>query len=139
MQVRRVKALGEPAIHRGQQIVGVLAPALDLPQASQAGGSAEFPGFGVLVAGDSEGPVEAGFRLTVIAGSKRPQQLPFESVQLRLVETLPRLIRQREGLGEHRKPRDGLACLPIGVGEEGKSADRGKPRPPGMGGIEGLV
>jgi hypothetical protein len=51
LQVRRVKALGEPPVHRRQQIVSLLALALGLPQASQAGGGAQFEGFGLLAAG----------------------------------------------------------------------------------------
>ena len=38
LQVRRVKSLGEPAIHQGQQVMGLPALVLGLPQVSQAGG-----------------------------------------------------------------------------------------------------
>ncbi len=55
LQVRRVKPLGEPLVHRGQQVGGVLALALGLPQASEAGGGAEFQGLGLLAAGGGEG------------------------------------------------------------------------------------
>jgi hypothetical protein len=34
-QIRRVKALGKPAVHRGQHVVGLLALVLGLPQAGQ--------------------------------------------------------------------------------------------------------
>ena len=63
LHIRRVKPLGEPFIHRGQPVVGLLALVLGLPQASQAGGGAEFPGFGLLAAGNGQGLLEAGFRL----------------------------------------------------------------------------
>ena len=61
LEISGIKPLGKPVVHRCQQIVGVLTLVLALPQAGQAGGSAEFPGFGVLVLGDCEGLVEAGF------------------------------------------------------------------------------
>ncbi len=35
-QIRRIKPLGEPALHRGEQIVGVLALVLALPQTGEA-------------------------------------------------------------------------------------------------------
>jgi hypothetical protein len=35
--------------------------ALPLPQASKAGGSSEFPGFGVLLASDIDGFEKTGF------------------------------------------------------------------------------
>jgi hypothetical protein len=52
LQIRCIKPLREPAVHWGQQVIGVLALLLGLPQAGQAGGGAEFPGFGLLAAGN---------------------------------------------------------------------------------------
>jgi hypothetical protein len=48
LEISGVKALGEPVIHRGEEVIGFLAFALLLPEASEAGGSAEFLGFGLL-------------------------------------------------------------------------------------------
>jgi len=48
LQIRRVEPLGEPAGDRGQQVVGLLALVLGLPQARQAGSGTEFLGFGLL-------------------------------------------------------------------------------------------
>ncbi len=62
LQIRRVKPLGEPLVHRGQQVGGVLALALGLPQASEAGGGAKFEGFGIFGTGYVEGLVEASLR-----------------------------------------------------------------------------
>ncbi len=42
LQIRRIKPLGEPLVHRGQQVIGVLALVLGLPQASEAGGGFRF-------------------------------------------------------------------------------------------------
>ena len=50
LEVSRIKPFGEPAVDRCQEGMGFLAFALLLPEPSQAGGSTEFPGFGVLMA-----------------------------------------------------------------------------------------
>jgi hypothetical protein len=52
--IRHVEAFGTPIVHRIEQVVDRLALALLLPQAGQAGGGAQFPGFGLLGAGDVE-------------------------------------------------------------------------------------
>jgi hypothetical protein len=52
LQIRRVEPLGKPTVHRREQVVGRLALALALPQAGEAGGGSQFPGFGLLTAGD---------------------------------------------------------------------------------------
>src|SRR5215831_9078539 len=69
LQVSGVKALGEPAVDRCQQFVGFGALALALPQASQAGGGAQLPGFGLLAAGNGESVLEADFGLGRIWGT----------------------------------------------------------------------
>src|SRR6266851_3112313 len=46
LEIRGVKPLGEPLVHRRQHIGGRLALVLGLPQAGQAGRGAEFEGFG---------------------------------------------------------------------------------------------
>src|SRR5262245_31466354 len=58
LEIRCVKALGEPVVHRGEQVVGLLALALVLPQARQAGGSAEFPRTWPVAGGPRRGPAE---------------------------------------------------------------------------------
>jgi hypothetical protein len=45
LKVRRVKPFGEPGIHRSEQVIGFLALAVLLPQASEASRGTEFPGF----------------------------------------------------------------------------------------------
>ena len=66
LQIRRVKPLRKPLVHRSQQGGGVLVPVLGLPQAGQAGGGAEFPGLGLLATGNVEGVVETGFCLGLV-------------------------------------------------------------------------
>src|SRR6266567_271293 len=58
LEIRRVKPLGEPRVHRRQQVVGLLALPLGLPQAGQAGGGAQLPGAGLLLARDGQGLLE---------------------------------------------------------------------------------
>ncbi len=60
LQIGRVKPLGEPPVHWRQQVGGVLALVLGLPQTSEAGGGAEFLGLCLLATGDGEGVVETG-------------------------------------------------------------------------------
>src|SRR2546428_4721914 len=66
LQIRRIKSLGEPVIHRGEQVMGFLTFALLLPEPSQAGGSTEFPGFCLLVLGYRNGLLEAGFGCSMV-------------------------------------------------------------------------
>src|SRR6516225_10446809 len=66
LEVGRVKALGEPAVDRCQQLASFGALALVLPEASQAGGGAQLPGFGVLALGYTDGVLEAGFSFSLI-------------------------------------------------------------------------
>src|SRR4029453_5767883 len=71
LQVRGVKALREPAVDFCQQLARVVALALLLPQPCQTRGGPQFQGLGLLVAGNVEGSLEAGFRF-----EPRPPTLP---------------------------------------------------------------
>src|SRR5712664_1077412 len=66
LQVSCIKPFGEPVVDRCQKVMGFLAFALLLPEASQAGGSTEFPGFCRLLLGYRNGVMEAGFGFEVI-------------------------------------------------------------------------
>lgn len=66
LQIGGVESLGEPVVHRAKEVVGFLALVLGLPQFGEAGGSAELPGFDLLVAGDIERLAKAGFCLCTI-------------------------------------------------------------------------
>jgi hypothetical protein len=61
LQVGGIKALAEPAVDRRQQLVGLSALALALPQPTQTHSGAQLPGFGLLAAGNGEGLLEAFF------------------------------------------------------------------------------
>ena len=61
LQIARVEAFREPAINRSQQFARLLHLALVAPEAGEAHGGAEFPGFGLLLACDCECALEIGF------------------------------------------------------------------------------
>src|ERR1700745_50310 len=56
LQILGVETFSEPVVDRGQQIIGILASALALPQTCQAYRCAQLPGLGLLAAC----PVERG-------------------------------------------------------------------------------
>lgn len=60
------------------QDVGGLVFILTLPQAGQTGGSAQFPGFGLLLASDIRGLMEIDFNLVLVRGNAQQQQFPCE-------------------------------------------------------------
>ncbi len=99
-QVRRVKAFGEPVVDRGEQLPRLFALPLALPQQGQAGGGAQFPGFGSLLLRRRDGLLKIGFR---VLGVLRPAsgQRAFDPIQPGLTLPLLRRVhsRQRVGLG----------------------------------------
>ena len=61
LQIARVEALSEPPVNRSQQFARLLHLALVTPEASEAHGGAQFPGFGLLLAGHCESTLEVRF------------------------------------------------------------------------------
>ena len=59
LQIARVKPLGEPPVNRSQQFARFAHLVLVAPEAREANGGAEFPGLGLLLAGDSQGALQA--------------------------------------------------------------------------------
>src|SRR4029453_11314 len=88
-----------------QQLVGLDPLALLLPQATEAHGRAQFPRFRLLLTRDGEGLLEAGFRVRWRLGRPRQQQRAGEPMQLRLYETLP------DGLDERQRLRQRAQSL----------------------------
>src|SRR5919201_6830531 len=65
LQVGSVKAFSEPAVDRCQQLVGLCALALLLPQPGQTRGRPQLQGLGLLLTGDSEGLLKPRLSLRV--------------------------------------------------------------------------
>src|SRR5262245_2648284 len=82
LEVGGVKALGEPAVDRCQQIAGLIALALALPQLPQAHRRSQLPRLGLLAAGYSQCLLEAGFGPGCVWGGLPPQQFSVQSMQL---------------------------------------------------------
>jgi len=68
LEVGGVKALGEPAVDRREELVSLIALALVLPRATQAQGGAQLLGLRPLAAGNGQGLLEADFRLGRVRG-----------------------------------------------------------------------
>ena len=67
------------------------------------------------------------------------QQLPLESIQLRLPAVLARGVRIRQRLGQHVQPFYGLPDVPICLGQEGKIIRLSHLRPRFLPGSEALA
>jgi hypothetical protein len=63
LEVSSIKALGEPAIHRRQELSCLGTLALVLPQAAEAHSGAEFQRFCLLATGEVAGVTETRFCL----------------------------------------------------------------------------
>ena len=48
-QIKRIEALGEPAVYRSEKIAGLIPLALIAPEPRHAHRGAKFPGFGLLL------------------------------------------------------------------------------------------
>ena len=62
LQISRIKTLRKPPIHRSQQFARLLYFALVAPEACEAHGGAEFPGFRLLLTCNGECALEIRFR-----------------------------------------------------------------------------
>jgi hypothetical protein len=61
-QDRRIEAFGEPAMDRGEKMVGPLPLALIAPEAGKAGCGAQFPTLRALSTRDVDGLTEGDLR-----------------------------------------------------------------------------
>src|SRR3712207_5256391 len=77
-QVRRVEALAEPAVDRGQQVLCLGPFALLAPQPTQARRRAQLPQLRTLLPGHSQSSPVAGLRLGPPGLGKGQQQLAPE-------------------------------------------------------------
>ena len=117
LQVGSVKPLGEPAVGRRQQFVGFLALALGLPQAGQASGCSQLPGFRLLAAGNGQGLLETGFYLHHIRRCLAQEECTLEPIRLGQQVALPAGFQYRQGFGQQTQPLLDLANMPYSLRE----------------------
>ena len=72
LQIARVKPFSKPPVNRSKQFARLLQLALVAPEACEAHGGAEFPGFGLLLARGGERAVVRQFRFR--SGSGEPER-----------------------------------------------------------------
>src|SRR5262245_66610951 len=92
LEVGRVKAFGEPVIHRGKQVMGFLAFPLLLPESSQARSSTEFERFGLLAASHVQSPLQPDFRLLRLWYRLSLEQDATETTNFRFPPAFVRLL-----------------------------------------------
>jgi len=96
--------------------MGFCLLALALPQPGQARGGAELPGFGVLLAGNVDDLMKAGFRFFFDLRLLQ-NQLPFQPIRLRLIEPLLGALDKCQRLGHRPEPILHLLVFPLCLGE----------------------
>ena len=89
-----------------------------LPQAAQARGGPQLPGFGLLAAGNGQGLLEAGFGLGCIRDGLAQEELALEPIRLREHVALPVCLERRQGLGQQAQPLRDMAGMPRRLGEQ---------------------
>ena len=134
LEVGRVKALGEPAVDRGQERVGLRMFPLLLPQAAQTRGGAQLPGLRLLATGNAERLLETGcgrcrLRDGLAGGAARPGagRPPRAHPPARWSHTPP----GPRPAGAAPRPRPPLARWPRLAGRDRAAALRNSPWPPG--------
>jgi len=98
LQIGRVKAFGEPAVDRGEEVAGFGAAVLVAAHPSEAHGGAQFPEFGLLLHGDAQ-----AFAIQILGGfgmALSQQQLAFLPVQLSREPALACVFDDLEGIVE---------------------------------------
>jgi hypothetical protein len=101
-----------------QEGMGFLAFALLLPQSSETGGSAEFPGFRLLVLGYPDGVLETDFGFCGIACRLLEEECAFETVQFGFVPSFTRFVHDRQRFRERCESYLWLSEEPMGFGEK---------------------
>ena len=121
LEVGGVKALGEPAVDRGQQLAGLGSLAL----AAATGGSGSWrpaaPATSPAGGGRCRGPGENRFpphRCCSVACCS--SNSPLSRYSSASPEALPGVVHHRQRLGQHAQPLLCLSCFPIRLGQQGK-------------------
>src|SRR4051812_46425642 len=82
LQILGVEALGKPAVDRGQQLIGVLALALTLPQAGEAHHSLKLEQLCRLATGNIYGALEGGLCCVHVAQPTFEQDFSTRPMEL---------------------------------------------------------
>jgi hypothetical protein len=106
LQVRGVKALGEPDIERRQELARFSALALALSQPAEAQGGTEFPRLGLVAARDIEGlvPTRLDLRRSGRGAGLHEQRLALEYIELGSEDGFFRNLDGPQGLGDGGQP-----------------------------------
>ena len=110
------KAQAKAAVSRREQLVRCGPLALLLPQAAQAHGGAQLPGFGLLATGYGEGLLEAGFGLGRLRTGLAQEEFALQPIRFRQQVTPPACLQHRQSLGQQAQPLLHLANMPRGLG-----------------------
>ena len=100
LQIARVKPFGKPPVDRSEQFTSLLRLALVAPEPREAHGGAEFPGLGLLLAGDYECAFKILLRLSTV--SFWSKQCDFASYA-RDFSLTPALVRSVHGFRRFRQ------------------------------------
>ena len=94
LEISGIKSLGEPVVDWCQKVMGFLAFALLLPQASQAGRRSQLEGLGLLGSGALKGVVEAALQLRRYGRKTVAKEFALETAQLWFVRPFSRGLSQ---------------------------------------------
>jgi hypothetical protein len=109
LQIRRVKALAEPAKYRGKQVVCYASPALALPVSPQDHGRPQFQRFGLLASSYLYRTAKAWLRSARRRRSK--QQFTVHPMDLGLEKPFMECAGMLRGELDPIKARRDAACL----------------------------
>jgi hypothetical protein len=121
VQIGGVEALGEPAVHGREQLLGFGALALFVPQPGEARRRAQLVGFSLLPSCDAQCLFERA--LGFFEPIEALQGDPFEAMELRLPLAITHLFSHRQPFSRRSKscsrlplPRQGLSQTSKAVG-----------------------
>src|SRR4029453_2048365 len=100
LQIHGVEPFGEPAIERRQQLVRFVPLALLLPEATEAHGGPQLQRFGLLAAGDVQGPLQPGFCLRLWRPRLPQEQDAPQATDFRFPVAFLMLLYQGVGLSQ---------------------------------------
>src|SRR5271169_3683600 len=114
LQIKRVEALGEPAVDRSEQIAGLISLALIAPEPRHAHRGAEFPGFCLLRTGDRKCTLEIRFRFRRIWLRRHEREVAGYSMEVRLEPPFIGCFRQSHRFVDAAPSRIVLSQLRMG-------------------------